>query len=207
MAKEPRPGAVKTRLCPPCTPAEAATVAEAALADTMASVLACHADRRVVALAGEPGPWLPEGIEVISQGDGGFDRRLAIAWQAMDGPGIQIGMDTPHISGPDLDDALGALEPADVDAVLGPAADGGWWVIGLQSPDPRVFLGVETSRTDTGRRQLQRLTDLGLRADLLATHRDLDTVADAVALAIAYPDLATSRVVTALGLVDALAPL
>src|SRR5262249_3936520 len=50
MAKAPVPGRVKTRLCPPCTPTEAAALAEAALADTLDAVAACHADRFVVAL-------------------------------------------------------------------------------------------------------------------------------------------------------------
>ena len=52
MAKSPRPGRVKTRLCPPCTAAEAAMVAAAALADTLAAVAACGAARKVLALDG-----------------------------------------------------------------------------------------------------------------------------------------------------------
>ena len=56
MAKAPVAGRVKTRLCPPCTPAEAAAIAEAALADTLDAVAACGAGRRIVALDGEPGP-------------------------------------------------------------------------------------------------------------------------------------------------------
>ncbi|MEO5678521.1 MAG: glycosyltransferase, partial [Acidimicrobiales bacterium] len=71
LAKEPVAGRVKTRLCPPLTPAEAAAVAEAALADTLAAVARCGADRLVVALDGAPGPWLPAGFEVIPQRGGG----------------------------------------------------------------------------------------------------------------------------------------
>ena len=74
MAKAPVPGRVKTRLCPPCTWDQAAAIAEAALADTLAAVVACRATRKVVALDGEPGPWLPPGVEVISQRGHGLRR-------------------------------------------------------------------------------------------------------------------------------------
>lgn len=56
IAKEPRPGRVKTRLTPPFTPQEAAELAEAALADTLAAVAAAPAARRVLVLDGAPGP-------------------------------------------------------------------------------------------------------------------------------------------------------
>ena len=59
IAKEPVPGRVKTRLTPPYTPAEAAELAEAALADTLAAVASAGVTRRVLALAGTPGRWLP----------------------------------------------------------------------------------------------------------------------------------------------------
>lgn len=96
IAKEPLPGRVKTRLTPPFSPAEAARLAEAALADTLHTVLALPAARRVVVLAGAPGPWLPPGIEVVEQGPGGLDERLAAAFGACTGPTLLIGMDTPR---------------------------------------------------------------------------------------------------------------
>src|SRR5436190_1635035 len=96
MAKAPRSGLVKTRLCPPFTPAEAAAVAEAALRDTLAAVAASGADRRIIALDGPVGPWLPPGFEIIEQCQGSLDLRLAHAWAQADGPGVQIGMDTPQ---------------------------------------------------------------------------------------------------------------
>src|SRR5437899_1359849 len=61
MAKAPVAGRVKTRLTPEYTLEEAATLAEAALADPPAAALACSADRVIVALDGEPGPWPPPG--------------------------------------------------------------------------------------------------------------------------------------------------
>src|SRR5207247_5511290 len=65
LAKAPRPGRVKTRLCPPCTPAEAAALAEAALRDTLAAVAATPAERRVLALDGPVPSRLARGFEVI----------------------------------------------------------------------------------------------------------------------------------------------
>ena len=86
-----------------------------------------------------PGPWLPPGFEVLSQVTGPFERRLAAAWAAAGGPGVQIGMDTPQVTSGLLDRSLGCLERPGVDAVLGPAADGGWWAIGFRSPPPGAF--------------------------------------------------------------------
>ena len=176
MAKSPVAGRVKTRLCPPCTPAEAAAIAEAALADTLDAVAACGAGRRIVALDGAPGPWLPPGFEVIPQVDGGFDRRLAAAWSAAGGAGVQIGMDTPQVTSALLDDALASLD--DTSAALGLAVDGGWWAIGLRRPDPAVFTGIPMSTAETGAAQHARLLALGLSVTMLPALVDLDTVAD-----------------------------
>lgn len=176
MAKSPAPGRVKTRLCPPCTPDEAAALAEAALADTLEAVAASGADRRIVALDGAPGPWLPPDFDVVPQIDGPFDRRLAAAWAAAGGPGVQIGMDTPQVTGGLLDEALQALD--DATAALGFAADGGWWAIGLRRADARVFHDIPMSTSGTGGAQLGRMIDLGLDVTPLPTLVDLDTIAD-----------------------------
>ena len=176
MAKSPVPGRVKTRLCPPCTPYEAAALAEAALADTLEAVAASGADRRIVALDGAPGPWLPPDFHVISQIDGPFDRRLAAAWAAAGGPGVQIGMDTPQVTGGMLDEALQTLD--DATAALGFAADGGWWAIGLRRADARVFHDIPMSTSGTGDAQLARMIELGLDVTPLPTLVDLDTIAD-----------------------------
>lgn len=106
IAKEPLPGRVKTRLTPPFAPAEAARLAEAALGDTLRTVAALPAARRAVVLEGAPGPWLPPGIEVVAQGPGGLDERLAAAFGACTGPTLLIGMDTPQITAADLAPAL-----------------------------------------------------------------------------------------------------
>ena len=204
MAKTPVPGRVKTRLCPPCTPEEAAAVAAAALADTLDAVAACHASRRVVALDGAPGPWLPAGFEVIAQRGDGLAQRLAHAWSdARAGnpaqPGIQIGMDTPHVGPAELDGLLSVVAPGR--AVLGAAVDGGWWVIGLAAADPvAVFDGIPMSTPMTGAHQQRRLRALGLAVHRAPVHRDIDTAADLVAVAAGAPDTRTAALAAALDL-------
>jgi glycosyltransferase A (GT-A) superfamily protein (DUF2064 family) len=198
MAKAPVPGRVKTRLCPPCTPAEAAEVAAAALADTMDAVAACAADRKVVALDGPLGDWLPSGIDVIAQEGVAFDERLARAWSATrpstGGWGVQIGMDTPQVGAADLDALLAALTGAGGrSAVLGPARDGGWWAIGLPGADPfPVFRGIAMSASTTGRDQAARLRHLGLEVITGPTLIDIDTLDDLDAVAALIPSSRTA---------------
>ena len=201
MAKAPIPGRVKTRLCPPLTPREAADIAAAALADTLAAVASCGTRRRIVALDGAPGPWLPPGFEVIPQGGDGFDARLANAWVAAAGPGVQIGMDTPQVTATDLNDALSLLDEGGRPAVLGPALDGGWWLIGWRAADPwAVFRGVPMSTDRTGSVQARRLRRLGLELRTVAPARDIDTADDLAAIAERHPGLHTSQLAAELGL-------
>jgi uncharacterized protein len=197
IAKEPIPGRVKTRLCPPCSPVEAARLAEAALADTLDAALASGADRVVLALDGRPGPWCPLGVVVTGQGRGALDRRLAHAWSQASGrgPALQVGMDTPQVSAVDLNRAMAALDANDVDAVLGPATDGGWWALGMRRPRPEAVLGVPTSLPDTGARQAARLAALGMRTRLIEVQTDIDTWPDAVAVALEAPETRMAAVV------------
>ncbi|WP_055541075.1 TIGR04282 family arsenosugar biosynthesis glycosyltransferase, partial [Streptomyces neyagawaensis] len=178
IAKEPRPGRVKTRLCPPFTPAEAAALAEAALADTLDAVAATPADRRVLVLDGEPGPWLPPGFDVVPQRGGGLDERLAAAFAGCDGPALLVGMDTPQLT-----PELMTVDLAGCDAYFGPAEDGGFWALGLAAPDPELLRGVPMSTSVTGAVQRARLTAAGLRVRDLPALRDVDTADDAEAVA------------------------
>jgi glycosyltransferase A (GT-A) superfamily protein (DUF2064 family) len=198
LAKAPVAGRVKTRLCPPCTPEEAAALAEAALADTLDAVAACGARRRIVALDGAPGPWLPPGFEVIPQVDGPFDRRLAAAWALAAGAGVQIGMDTPQVTPTLLDDALAALDATS--AALGLAADGGWWAIGLRRPDRRVFAGVPMSTGSTGAAQHARLHQLGHTVTALPTLVDMDTAADLPAVTASGSAIRTAQQARRIGM-------
>jgi uncharacterized protein len=182
IAKEPRPGRVKTRLTPPFTPREAAALAEAALVDTLRTVAATPARRRVLVLDGAPGPWLPRGFDVVPQCGGGLDERLAAAFAGCDGPALLIGMDTPQVT-----PALLTVDFADCDAYFGPAEDGGFWALGLAHPYPELLRGVPMSTPTTGAVQRERLAGAGLRVRELPRLRDVDTVGDAEVVAAAAP--------------------
>ncbi|AQT75628.1 MULTISPECIES: TIGR04282 family arsenosugar biosynthesis glycosyltransferase [Streptomyces] len=184
IAKAPVPGRVKTRLTTRFTPQQAADLARAALEDTLAAVLAAPARQRVLVLDGQPGDWVPAGIEVVAQCAGGLDVRLAAAFAAADGPALLIGMDTPQVTPGLL--ALG-LDFAEADAWFGPAEDGGFWALGLAEPDPALLLGVPMSVAHTGKVQRQRLTDAGLTVRDLPELCDVDTPADAERVAVAAP--------------------
>ena len=178
IAKQPVPGRVKTRLVPPCTHEQAAALAEAALADTLHAVLMVPARRRVLVLEGKPGPWLPPGFDVVPQCGGPLDERLAAAFAAVRGPALLIGMDTPQVT-----PGLLTVDWRAADAVFGPAADGGFWALGLRAPDPALLRGVPMSTPGTGAIQRARLVAAGLRVADLPQLRDVDTAADAVAVA------------------------
>ena len=198
IAKEPVPGRVKTRLTPPFTPAEAALLAEAALADTLAAVAAAPVSRHVLALDGARGDWLPAGFDVIPQRGGGLDERLAAAFAdthaTLPLPIVLVGMDTPQLTPHLLADAAGSLVSGEADAVFGPATDGGFWLLGLRKPDRSLLAGVPMSRPDTGRRQLDRLIEAGLRVAMVPEMTDVDTAREARLVADAIPDSAFAAV-------------
>jgi len=179
LAKAPRPGYVKTRLCPPCTPEEAAMLAAAALTDTLDAVLATPAGRHVLVLDGAiPSP---AGFEVFPQRGSGLAQRLAHAFADVGGPALLIGMDTPQVTPALLTAAVDLM--AGADAVLGLASDGGWWAIGLTRPDAHVFLGVPMSTDETGARQAERLQARGLTCVELPVLTDVDDITSARAVA------------------------
>nr|WP_307865416.1 DUF2064 domain-containing protein [Streptomyces montanisoli] len=188
IAKEPVPGRVKTRLTPHYTPGEAARLAEASLADTLRTALAAPATRRVLVLDGAPGPWLPAGVEVVPQAAGGLDRRIAAAFGLCEGPAVLIGMDTPQVTADLLAPALDAAAWDARTAWFGPAADGGFWCLGLADPDPALLVGVPMSTPETGARQRERLVAAGLDVRDLPVLRDVDTAEDARLAAAEAPD-------------------
>ena len=199
LAKEPRPGRVKTRLQTRFSADEAAALAAAALRDTLGVVRRTAVGRRMLAFDGDPTGW-DDGFEVTAQPAGSLNDRLAAAFAAVwTGAGatteraLLIGMDTPQVSTADLE-----VSWEGADALLGLSEDGGFWAIGLRAGHPAdvladVFAGVPMSTDRTGSAQLARLFDLGLQVRLLPPRRDVDTPADAEAVARAYPQLAFSR--------------
>ena len=185
LAKEPVAGRVKTRLCPPLTSAQAAQVAAAALADTVEAVRRTPVAARVLVVDGQVSA---PGFTSVPQVPGGLDARLGAAFDdaASRGlPALLVGMDTPQLTPALLESACRAL--LQHDAVLGRAEDGGWWALGLQQPAGSLLRGVPTSRDDTGAQQAARLHAAGLHVHELPVLRDVDTVADAVAVAALAP--------------------
>ncbi|WP_328806794.1 TIGR04282 family arsenosugar biosynthesis glycosyltransferase [Streptacidiphilus fuscans] len=194
IAKAPVPGRVKTRLTPPCTPEQAARLAEAALTDTLTALSRMPAGRRLLVLDGEPGPWLPAGWNVVPQVGGGLDARLAAAFaQAPQGaPALLVGMDTPQLDAVGLAEAFSPAARAGVDAWYGPAADGGFWALGLARPTAesahRLLDGVPMSTETTGAEVLDRLAASGLTVRHLPQLTDVDTAADAAEVARLAPE-------------------
>ena len=92
-----------------------------ALADTLDAVARCGAGRRILALDGPPGEWIPPGFEIIAQRGASFDPRLAAAWSDAAGPGLQIGMDTPQVTAGLLDHCLETAARPGATAALGRA--------------------------------------------------------------------------------------
>jgi uncharacterized protein len=208
LAKAPVAGRVKTRLCPPLTGEQAAEIAFAALLDTLRAVAAIEVDHRILVLDGHPGDWVPEGFSVLPQKTGLLDQRLIDAFADVFAhvgqpeqrttrvesgePCVLIAMDTPQVHPRQLSDALTHL--ADADSVIGKAEDGGFWMIGLNTPDPEVFRDIPMSVDFTGAAQLERLESLGHRTVTVETLRDIDTFFDLDAVAARYPHLAVSQV-------------
>jgi rSAM/selenodomain-associated transferase 1 len=196
MAKAPECGRVKTRLCPPCTPSQAAELADASLRDVVSAMLATPVGRRVVVLDGTPPSWLPTSLDVVPQRAAGLDERLAAAFADL-GPALVIAMDTPQVRPDDLVEGLRALR--NHDAVLGPALDGGYWAIGLRRVHPRAVRGVPMSSPQTLDAQRRRLATLGLRWSELRVLRDVDAFTDALSVAEECP---RSRFASALAGLD-----
>jgi len=196
IAKAPVPGRVKTRLTPPLRPEQAATLARAALEDTLDAVARSRlAGRRVVALDGEPDGWLPGDFELVTQRGAGLAERLAGAFEDVGGPALLVGMDTPQVTPELLDAGLASLADG-ADAVFGAATDGGYWTIGLTRPERRVFAGVPMSERHTGAAQRARLAALGLATHHLPPLRDVDTFEDARAVAAGAPGARFARAFT-----------
>jgi uncharacterized protein len=191
IAEAPAPDRVDDWLSPPLRPQQAALVAEAALADTLEVVAAAPVTRRVVALDGAPGDWLPDGFRVIGQRGGELDERLAAAfadaYSVAPLPMVLIGTDTPQVTVDILGDAVASLESGEADAVFGPSTDGGFWMLGLRRPDRSLLAGVPMSAQDPGRVLLERLAGAGLRVALAPRLTEVSTLEAAEQVAAECP--------------------
>jgi glycosyltransferase A (GT-A) superfamily protein (DUF2064 family) len=213
VAKAPEPGRAKTRLAATVGDRVAAEIAAAALLDTLDAVAAAPVAARVVALTGKLEAAVGaadirrrlESFTVIGQRGVDFADRLANAHadasSASGGhPVLQIGMDTPQVTDQLLAHCSRRLLQAQ--AVLGMACDGGWWVLGLQTPAAAEYLrSVPMSQPDTGELTLKALRDNGIDVTSVEVLTDFDVVDDVVAVRNACdPASRFARVTHAVGL-------
>jgi uncharacterized protein len=188
FAKEPRPGAVKTRLGPGPAPDWGARVARAFLLDALTR-FSTVADCRVLVFApagaGQEFAALTQGrFELAPQGDGDLGQRMSrfIAGRLEAGAEavVLVGADSPTLPVAWVEQAFDELRRADV--VLGPALDGGYYLIGCGRRVPPVFDGVAWSTSRVLADTMARLTDPSWRLALLPPWYDVDTPDDWVLL-------------------------
>ncbi|HEY8153067.1 MAG TPA: TIGR04282 family arsenosugar biosynthesis glycosyltransferase [Myxococcota bacterium] len=187
FAKAPRAGAVKTRLCPPFTPAEAAELYARLLADVLAASAELAGELRLTAIlavhppqaCGEIARTAPTLFSVVPQRGADLGRRMDWAVReacAGGAPRVLLrGSDSPLIDAEIVGEALAALDGADL--VLRPDQDGGYGLVGLARHAPGLFdhpMSTATVLADT----LANAARAGLCWRLLTPGFDVDTPAD-----------------------------
>jgi rSAM/selenodomain-associated transferase 1 len=188
MAKQPESRQAKTRLCPPYTPEQAAALAEAFLQDTITGLARADCAETLLAFAPpESAAWFaatfPNLIR-IPQSEGDLGARLIgaldAAWNRGYGSCILLGADSPHLPADCLRAAFAALQPGaePADVVLGPAEDGGYYLLGLNARCPSLFQEIAWSTSHVLAQTRTRAESLGLRVHLLPPWYDIDIPAD-----------------------------
>lgn len=175
FAKAPVPGRVKTRLIPALGAEGAATLAREMLAATVEEALATGL---AVELCGEPdaGKWheARPGLRLTAQGEGNLGERLTrAADRVLEGEKLLlIGADCPELDRHRLADAAEALEAHD--AVIHPARDGGYALLGLRRSDVSLFKGIAWSTAVVAEQTIERIRALGWSLRVGDTLRDID---------------------------------
>jgi rSAM/selenodomain-associated transferase 1 len=189
LTKAPIRGCVKTRLAAAIGPDAALRVHQRLVAHTLHEVeRACAALApidvvvRVTpdAAAASARTWVPPAIRIATQGDGDLGARMERAMEAAFAAGagrvVLIGTDCPGLLGAHIVEAFAALERADV--VVGPARDGGYWLIGARAPTSALFRDVPWSTPEVVALTLARALEAGRSVALLGVLDDLDTAED-----------------------------
>ncbi len=186
VGKAPEAGRTKTRLSPPLSPVQAADLSGAFLRDTIALAAAAAWDR--VSLVYPPTrdaghvlrALLPPDVYLAAQQGDGLGAALADAFrshlEAGFGRVVLIGSDNPTLPPSLLADADRALDMHDL--VLGPSADGGYYLIGMDRPHLGIFDDIAWSTSVVCQQTLERALALGLRVATIGTWYDVDTAAD-----------------------------
>jgi rSAM/selenodomain-associated transferase 1 len=183
FVRAPNPGTVKTRLAAEIGP----TAALAAYLELVESLLSRLQGLPGVELHFTPAEerrgvegWLREGWKASPQSPGDLGARMNSAFQTAFSEGathvVLIGSDCPEVSGDDVILAWRSLGSHDV--VLGPAADGGYWLIGLGRPQPALFQSIPWSTPRVFGTTLANAIHAGLRVRLLRDLADIDTAQD-----------------------------
>jgi rSAM/selenodomain-associated transferase 1 len=184
LARRPAAGEVKTRLSPAVPRALVLKLYRAMLDDAIALIAGVDAGERFVywtgASAGLDGVALPPGIEAREQAGGDLGERMERAFDdlihAPDQRAVILGADCPALEASVLAEAFRVLDSHD--AVLGPASDGGYYLVGLRRPAPGLFHGIEWSTQLVLDQTLERAARSGLTIALLPALDDLDTPGD-----------------------------
>jgi rSAM/selenodomain-associated transferase 1 len=184
FAKEPRVGEVKTRLAAESSPAWAAEVAAAFLYDLVERLSGVPA-RRVLAFApAESGAYFADvargRFQVKAQTSGNLGDRLAAFFRDEFAAGAEavvvLGTDSPTVPPAHVEQAFALLRQADV--VLGPATDGGYYLIGAAREPPPIFAGIAWGTAGVLAETVARLRESGRRLALLPPWYDVDTRTD-----------------------------
>jgi rSAM/selenodomain-associated transferase 1 len=185
FTRAPRQGRVKTRIANALGDARALAIHRELTERTMAAARGL-ADARVVvshtpADAGdEVRAWLGDDLRYEPQRGGDLGERMAAAIEARLAAGsarvLVVGSDAPDLTTAILDEAFSSLDAHDV--VIGPAADGGYYLIGMKALHPTLFRLIPWSSAETLARTLAATRAAGLRVHLLEILRDVDTVED-----------------------------
>lgn len=186
FAKAPVPGQVKTRLMDRCDAEAAAYIAELLLSHMVKIACQHWPGRVVISVAGDQQhsvfATLKQKylVECIGQSDGDLGVRMHhafdFAFKGSVGPAAIIGADVPHCSADVLQEAW--LNLSNGANIIGPAVDGGYYLIGLQQPCVELFDGVDWGTSKVYQQTLDRARDVPLSFHVLPSLSDLDTWAD-----------------------------
>lgn len=184
FARWPEPGRVKTRLSPALPAALACELHRAMVADALAAAAAAPADARALCWADAPAERpafaVPPGLGERDQGSGDLGARLERAFASMvRGPvdrAVIVGADCPDLTAARIAQAFTALERHDL--VVGPARDGGYYLIGLARAAPGLFRDIDWGSGRVLAQTLERARGLRLTVGRLDPLDDLDTPAD-----------------------------
>jgi uncharacterized protein len=182
IAKAPVPGRAKTRLVPPLTAGQAADLQRALLLDTLD---ACRAEVEHVAILhadpdeAEEFARVAPATPLVLQAGRGLEDALGRTFERLvvSGPVAIVSSDVPGLPPGALARTFAALDDG-ADVVLGPAFDGGYWLIAMARFHPEPLREIPWSTPAVLGVTLARCRDAGLRVELLETWRDLDTVVD-----------------------------